>query len=291
MLRTICIAMLPLVLAIAVEAQTAQPKTVTPAEAESHIVQRTAPTAPPLAKMANVSGTVKLHVVISPEGDVSSVSMAGGHPMLAQAAIDAVKTWKYKPFVQDGAAIAVATDVGVDFAPALSPKQELTRNKFLKADFECRNLLNGQETDVESACREAVKISDELPKDFVLQRTTSRSLLANYLFKQGRVSQAVPFYEQVLTLDKGRLEPNDVDLASDYENLGRAYVKMGELAKADPLYATAVSTFAAAIENLPSMKENYTQRLKRALNEYAQLKEAQGDTQAAEELRKKAAGL
>jgi hypothetical protein len=39
------------------------------------------------------------------------------------------------------------------------------------------------------------------------------------------------------------------------------------------------------------MKENYTRRLKRAVDEYAQLKEAEGQGEAAEELRKKAAGL
>lgn len=64
----------------------------------------------------------------------------------------------------------------------------------------------------------------------------------------------------------------------------------GGLAKADGLYASAVSTFEAAIQSLPQMKANYTQRLKRTLDEYAQLKEAEGQGEAAEELRKRAAG-
>jgi len=53
---------------------------------------------------------------------------------------------------------------------------------------------------------------------------------------------------------------------------------------ADGLYATAVSTFEASVLsvlNLPEMKENYTRRLKRSLNEYAQLKEAEGQNDAA----------
>ena len=62
----------------------------------------------------------------------------------------------------------------------------------------------------------------------------------------------------------------------------------GDLSKADGFYATAVTTFENAIVNLPVMKDNYTQRLKRTLHEYAQLKDAEGEPDKAVELRKKA---
>ncbi|HEV3038052.1 MAG TPA: hypothetical protein VHA33_09735 [Candidatus Angelobacter sp.] len=92
-------------------------------------------------------------------------------------------------------------------------------------------------------------------------------------------------------LDLGYRKPDDADLASDYWNLGRAYAMTGQRDKADGLYATAVSTFEAAIRDLPQMKENYTRRLKRSLNEYAELKESLGQNDKAAELRKKAGAL
>lgn len=98
-------------------------------------------------------------------------------------------------------------------------------------------------------------------------------------------------YEEALDLDKAYRKSDDADLASDYWNLGRAYFSTGELTKADGLYQTAVSTFEAAIQSLPSMKENYTRRLKRCLTEYVKLKETMGQDVAAQELRKKADAL
>jgi tetratricopeptide (TPR) repeat protein len=125
----------------------------------------------------------------------------------------------------------------------------------------------------------------------VLERSGALSLLANAIFLQSRFTEAVPLYEQALELDKGYLGPDDADLASNYANLGRVYGATGDLATADELYATAVSTFRAAIRKLPSMNENYSRRLQRMLNEYAQLKEAEGQTEAASTLRQQASEI
>jgi tetratricopeptide (TPR) repeat protein len=163
------------------------------------------------------------------------------------------------------------------------------RNKFFPLENECRDLINkARYGAAEAKCRDAVEISDQLPKEVILERSDARSLLANAIFLQGRRAESIPLYEEALKLDQGYRKPNDADLASDYWNLGRAYAMTGQLGKADGLYATAVSTFEAAVLNLPEMKENYTRRLKRSLNEYAQLKEAEGQNDAAAELRKKA---
>jgi tetratricopeptide (TPR) repeat protein len=139
--------------------------------------------------------------------------------------------------------------------------------------------------------REAVEISNELPKDVILERSSARSLLAHSILNQGRIKESIPLYEEALTLDKGFLKSNDADLASDYANLGRAYALLGELTSADDLFAISISTFEAAILNLPELKENYTMRLRARLNEYAQIKELRGQKEEAEKLRKKAGGL
>jgi hypothetical protein len=66
---------------------------------------------------------------------------------------------------------------------------------------------------------------------------------------------------------------------------------MAELAIVDDLFAKSVSTFEAAILNLPAPKENYTARLRARLTEYAKIKELRGQEEEAAKLRKKAAGL
>jgi TonB family protein len=292
MVPLICAGSLLFAFAFGGGAETSETIKVTATEAESHILQKLTPDVPPLAKMARIGGAVKLHIVISPSGDVVSVNVISGHPMLVQAAIDAVRKWRYKPFEQNGAGVAAVTEVDVDFPGGMSAEESAARKKFYSSDQECRKLVkDGKYADAEQMCRQAVKLSNQLPTDLVLERSTSRAMLANSIFLQDRFTEAIPIYEEALALDKGYRKPNDADLATDYANLGRAYAMTGGLAKADGLYSTSVSTFEAAIVNLPSMKENYTSRLKRTLDEYAQLKEAQGQKEAAEQLKKKAAGL
>lgn len=270
-------------------AQNSEPKAVTPAEASSHLLQRVEPTLPPIAKVAKIGGKVKLHISISPAGDVSSADMVSGSPLLMSAAIAAVKQWKFRPFLENANPIAVSTDVEVEFPAGMSQSESTARNKYFPVVDECQSLMKGGNyTEAEPKCREAVEISNTLPKEVVLERTTALSLLANCIFLQQRYSEAIPLYERALEMDKGYRKPNDADLASDYENLGRAYSEIGNLTKADELYAQAVDTFRAAIKNLPSMSENYSQRLQRALNEYAEIKSAEGQNDAAAALRKQA---
>ena len=58
---------------------------------------KTAPTYPELARRMNVSGKVKIEVIITPDGHVRSSRVIGGHPLLVQSCQDAVKEWKFFP--------------------------------------------------------------------------------------------------------------------------------------------------------------------------------------------------
>jgi TonB family protein len=60
------------------------------------IKQQVAPVYPELAKQNHITGSVKLEVVITPQGGVRTVKVLGGNPVLADAAERAVKNWKYE---------------------------------------------------------------------------------------------------------------------------------------------------------------------------------------------------
>lgn len=115
MIRSLSSLILTLLLAAAALGEPAPQKTIPPAEADAHITQRVEPTVPALAKAARIRGKVKLHIVISPSGDVSSVEVISGHPILVASAVEAVKKWKYKPFAENDAPMTVATDVEIEF--------------------------------------------------------------------------------------------------------------------------------------------------------------------------------
>ncbi len=66
-------------------------------ESRRKVKSKTAPLYPELARRMNVSGKVKIEVVITPDGHVKSTRVVGGHPLLVQACQDAVKEWKFMP--------------------------------------------------------------------------------------------------------------------------------------------------------------------------------------------------
>jgi len=58
---------------------------------------KVAPVYPDLARRMSITGTVKLSVVVAPNGTVKSTKLVGGHPLLVNAAMDAIKKWKFEP--------------------------------------------------------------------------------------------------------------------------------------------------------------------------------------------------
>lgn len=76
-----------------------------------------APDYPAEAQKKGIKGVVKLKILIGRSGDVTQATLISGHPTLAQAAIDAVKQWKYEPYMQDGKAVSVETVVSIAFPP------------------------------------------------------------------------------------------------------------------------------------------------------------------------------
>jgi TonB family protein len=80
------------------------------------LVRRTQPVYPQLAKQAHVSGTVMIQATVSKTGTVVNPQVVSGPPLLRQAALDAVKTWLFKPYMLDGEPTEVQTTVDVTFA-------------------------------------------------------------------------------------------------------------------------------------------------------------------------------
>jgi TonB family protein len=66
-------------------------------ETTRKIKSQIAPTYPELARKMNITGTVKLQLTVAPNGTVKYAKVVGGHPVLATAAMDTVKKWKYEP--------------------------------------------------------------------------------------------------------------------------------------------------------------------------------------------------
>jgi len=80
------------------------------------LVNRVQPQYPPLARQTRISGTVRLHAIISKDGSVQQLEVLSGHPLLVQAALDAVRQWKYRPTTLNGEPVEVDTTIDVIFS-------------------------------------------------------------------------------------------------------------------------------------------------------------------------------
>jgi len=79
------------------------------------LIQKTIPTYPPLGKAMHIEGTVALAATISKAGAIVNLRVVSGPAMLQQAALDAVKTWIYRPYLLNGDPVEVETTVNVVF--------------------------------------------------------------------------------------------------------------------------------------------------------------------------------
>jgi protein TonB len=82
---------------------------------EANLVHRVQPTYPPIARLARVQGTVELRAIISKTGTVENLVVVSGQPMLAAAAIEAVRQWRYRPYLLNNQPIEVETEITVNF--------------------------------------------------------------------------------------------------------------------------------------------------------------------------------
>ncbi len=82
---------------------------------QARLISQPKPTYPPLAKQARIQGVVRLEAVISKTGTIEELRVVTGHPLLVQAALEAVKQWRYQPTFLNNEPVEVATTIDVNF--------------------------------------------------------------------------------------------------------------------------------------------------------------------------------
>jgi protein TonB len=79
------------------------------------LVAQPQPLYPALARQARIQGNVVLHAIIDKDGRVGELQVVSGHPLLVQAALEAVKNWRYQPTQLNGEPVEVDTTITVSF--------------------------------------------------------------------------------------------------------------------------------------------------------------------------------
>jgi protein TonB len=82
---------------------------------QGNLITQVKPIYPAIAKSARIQGAVVLQAEISKQGTIENLRVISGHPMLVQNALDAVKQWRYKPYLLNGEPVPVETTITVNF--------------------------------------------------------------------------------------------------------------------------------------------------------------------------------
>lgn len=83
----------------------------------ANLIRKTQPQYPEAARIAGITGDVRLSAIIGRDGIVQNLQLISGHPLLVDAAVEAVKTWVYKPTLLNGSPVEVVTAITVSFPP------------------------------------------------------------------------------------------------------------------------------------------------------------------------------
>lgn len=83
--------------------------------AQGLLIKRVPPAYPPQAQQMRIQGAVDLAATISKEGNITNIKVLRGDPVLASAAVKAVRQWKYKPYYLDGEPVEIQTQITINF--------------------------------------------------------------------------------------------------------------------------------------------------------------------------------
>jgi len=79
------------------------------------VIKRVQPKYPPAALAVRAQGVVQIEATISKDGSVTNVKVLSGDAVLARAAVEAVRQWRYKPYYLDGQPVEIETQISVTF--------------------------------------------------------------------------------------------------------------------------------------------------------------------------------
>jgi protein TonB len=82
---------------------------------QGNLLHRVEPEYPVIAKQAGIQGTVVIRAFISREGTIERTQLLGGPPLLAHAALEAVRQWRYRPYYLNDEPVEVETQITVNF--------------------------------------------------------------------------------------------------------------------------------------------------------------------------------
>ncbi len=237
-------------------------------QARQNLIVFVQPDYPPLAKAARIAGIVHASIDIDENGSVKNLKLISGHPMLAPAALVAIRKWKYKPFEVGGKPAAVRTEVHVSIPENINQSDIDKERKFQDAFWPNERagreaLKNGDLSTAETKFSLARSAAEERGDEKWLELADTLSEIAALRVAQNNLAEAVQLYRQSLAVHLKHQRPDEAEVAGTEESLGILYLRARIPEKAEPLLLQSANSYEARIQeiSMPEAKSSYGQSL------------------------------
>lgn len=217
-------------------------------DAAAHLKKHPSAIYPPLAQQTRISGVVILEIAISETGSVVIKRVISGHPLLQQAAMDAVRHWQYEPFQSGGQPATAITWVKVGFASTRS--QDTDADAVIRFLYDCWTALDEArhaiiKKDLETSERQ-LKIAEDLladrdraPRTNPLEHAEWLSLSGSLAAAQNRMADAEDKFSRAFEIWE--------KVAKDSPACAETLALLGDVYLRENKYDQAVDTLGKAI--------------------------------------------
>jgi TonB family protein len=175
-----------------------------------HINHRSVPIYPPIAKAARVQGAVVFDIEVGVAGNIESMKVVSGPPMLQQAAIDCLKQWTFRPFEKDGLPVSATGPISIEFTldEASGPHGESKSAEFASSQERCRSAIQKSQDSVQAAnlCRQAADLAESLfpakvsSPDEEISKRNALVIAARALFQDGSLAEAQNYADKAVAI-------------------------------------------------------------------------------------------
>ncbi len=258
------------------------------------VINKVPPTYPQQARAVRLEGVVALRILVTAQGIVDQVAVVSGHPLLAQGAIDAVRQWKFKPYIEYGRATPFTTELRFPFTLDIPKEERELREEFKRLVSEGQKAVKtGDKIGAEKSLRQAVALGEKLPDDYYLDFTAGLEALGGVYLRERKYQEAELQYQRELQILRSHLKPDESEIGGALVNLALVYDLLGKADEAEAYYKQGASIFEkqAAETRVEEMKRNYQGTLVQIWNQLGVLYTGQRRQQEARESLTKALKL
>ena len=270
-------------------------------DAAAHLIKRAEPIYPPSALAAGVGGIVRLRTTVAIDGTVRTATLLTGSRLLAPAAIDAVKQWRYTPFTVDGHPVAASFDVEVPFTLPRREGRDPEADRLASTAFdgqweECQRLLGARRLPEAAApCLALPDLAEKLPPDRQLERAHAHEAVGMLYFSRAAYAESLVAFQRALAVRQSVSRADDADLGMAYHAVAWGYRMAGNSIEARRNYEIAEATLrkslgwvdtleektASSRELHEEFRQRYTRNLQTILSDFVAFLKQSGDTDAA----------